>query len=218
MSPGAAVLFRGFRCNQLPKFGSRSFAAIQPPSQATQVGRQGPESVQPRPQLHVFIRQPFTQTRGADEQVILEGAMSELRSLQTTANINLNFLVRPEAQNAETFKRNFEQDTGLKFTPKNFRDYRLAKLQAADAFIFLRTGLSESGAFELAVNAYGRKIPTLMAIWDKTPIKTTLLRELEDTLPIDYVHFGNPRELHSILRDFFERHFKMISFAQSPRQ
>ena len=182
---GAAVLFRGFlfRGNQLSKFGSR---------------------VQPRP-LHVYIRQPFTQT-GADDQVILEGAMSELRSLQSTANIN--FLMRPEAQNAETFKTNFEQDTGIKFTPKNFRDYRLAKLQTADAFIFLRTGLSESGAFELAVNAYGRKIPTLMAIWDKTPIKTTLLRELEDTLPIDYVHFGSPRELHSILRDFFQRHFR----------
>jgi carbamoyl-phosphate synthase large subunit len=64
--------------------------------------------------------------------------------------------------------------------------------------------LSESTAFELAYNIFGRPpAPIFFAIWDQAPIKTTLLRELNEIVPVRYVTFSNPAELTGPLLDFF---------------
>lgn len=69
-----------------------------------------------------------------------------------------------------SFKEFFEQDQGMKFMPSRFRRYRLQLIDHADAFIVLRTGLSESGAFELAYNIFsGRKAPIFLLFGSKLP-------------------------------------------------
>lgn len=152
--------------------------------------------------INVFIRQPFTQSDGEDQRLI-QGAMDVLKGLQET--FDLNFLTKPEAENAETFKSAFEKKTGLAFTPKNFRKYRLGLLDKADVFINIRTGLSESGAFEIAYNILrGRNAPMFFAIWEKAAIKTTLLRELDDLGVVSYVTFKEPEELKDKLVDFLQ--------------
>ena len=48
-------------------------------------------------------------------------------------------------------------------------------LNQADVMVVIRTGLSESGAFELAYNIFGgRRVPVFFAIWKNTPLETTL--------------------------------------------
>jgi hypothetical protein len=45
--------------------------------------------------------------------------------------------------------------------------------------------------------------PIFFAIWDQAPIKTTLLRDLNEIVPVRYVTFSNPEELTEPLLDFF---------------
>ena len=98
----------------------------------------------------------------------------------------------------------FQYHQGKKFTPQNFRHHRLGLIDKSDAFIVLRTGLSESGSFEMAYNIFsGRRSPVFFAVWRKTPIETTLLRELEDLVDVTYFEFDSPSELREPLEDFF---------------
>ena len=153
--------------------------------------------------LDVFIRQPFTQSQEGD-RILLQSAMDILKSMEKECN--LGFLTSLEAQSAESFKQSFERDTGCPFTPANFRRYRLELIDQADAFVILRTGLSESGAFEIAYNIFsGRKSPIFFAVWDQVPIKTTLLQELDELCLVEYVSFSKADELVMPLKKFFER-------------
>ena len=153
--------------------------------------------------LNVFIRQPFTLSREIDRN-LLQSTMDVLKSLEK--DYSLNFLVSLEAQSVDSFKRSFERETGHSFTPANFRRYRLELIDQADAFVVLRTGLSESGAFEVAYNVFsGRKSPVFFAIWDNVPIKTTLLRDLDEICPTEYVTFSDAGELFSPLKEFFQK-------------
>jgi carbamoyl-phosphate synthase large subunit len=43
------------------------------------------------------------------------------------------------------------------------------------------------------------------AVWKHAPIKTTLLRELEEVCNVTYREFEDPEELRSDLHDFFKR-------------
>src|SRR5262249_34163483 len=73
----------------------------------------------------------------------------------------------------------------------------------AYARLVVRTGLSESGAFEVAYNLFkGKNVPMFFAIWRQSPIKTTLLRELHDLGTVVYVDFEHPEELQKPLRNF----------------
>jgi hypothetical protein len=97
---------------------------------------------------------------------------------------------------------------------ENIHDVTRLKLRAAtqtksvllnrtDAIIVMRTGLSESGAFELAYNIFGgAAAPIFFAIWEQAPLKTTLLRALPDFVPVRYVTFGQPEELRRPLLEF----------------
>ena len=135
--------------------------------------------------INVFVRQPFTQSN-IDDQRVLQSLMNVLKKMKE--EFPLNFLTSLEAQSSDSFKKSFETYNGQEFTPQNFRDHRLKCIDKTDAFIVLRTGLSESGAFEVAYNIFsGRKAPLFFAIWEKTPIQTTLIREMEDICSVDYV-------------------------------
>ena len=71
--------------------------------------------------------------------------------------------------------------------------------------IVIRTGLSESGAFEIAYNIFGgRQVPIFFAVWEQAPIKTTLLRELEDLVDVRYVTFDRPEDLRVPLMQFLD--------------
>ena len=151
--------------------------------------------------LRVFVRQPFTES-GNSEQEVVQGVLDVLRKLDGKPCK----LVAPtgfEAQSEGTFRKAYESTFGKAFTPQNFRSTRLANLRDADAMIIIRTGLSESGSFEIAYNIFGgRSVPMLFAIWEKAPIKTTLLRELQEIADATYVTFQSPEELEGPLREF----------------
>jgi len=157
--------------------------------------------------IRLFVRQPFTET-SEREAVIVQGVLDVLHKING-APYELQFLTGLQAQNSHTFRLHFEKKTGQAFTPQNFRKDRLRLLDQADAIVVIRTGLSESTAFELAYSMFGRPpAPIFFAIWDQAPIKTTLLRDLNEIVPVRYVTFSNPAELAGPLLDFFETYAK----------
>ena len=106
----------------------------------------------------------------------------------------------------QTFRESFEQTQGLAFNPTNFRRYRLSQLRRADAFLYVRTAMSESGAFEVSYNVFAEpRAPMFFAIWKHAPIKTTLLRELDEVCDVTYREFEDPEELRADLHAFFQR-------------
>jgi carbamoyl-phosphate synthase large subunit len=133
--------------------------------------------------VRVFVRQPFTESGNTEKQII-QGVLDVLASLE------VDVLTGLEAQSQDTFRTSFEKTTGMPFTPANFRSVRLGMLQSAEAMVFIRTSLSESGAFEAAYNVYGGpRVPMFFAIWKHAPIKTTLLRDLDEFCAAEYVTY-----------------------------
>lgn len=145
--------------------------------------------------IKLFIRQPFTESDELQQRMI-----SDILHLIDGANGSpypFNYLTGIEAESAVTFKKSFERDHHLLFTPQNFRNHRLHLLDQADAFINIRVGMSESSAFELSYHIFkGRRTPILFLVWKHAPIKTTLLRELDDLCDVTYIEFEHVNELH----------------------
>ena len=66
--------------------------------------------------------------------------------------------------------------------------------------------MSESGAFEVSYNVFAEpRAPMFFAVWKHAPIKTTLLRELEEVCDVTYREFEDPEELRGDLQHFFRR-------------
>jgi len=180
------------------------------------VSNRGTDAAQPRswqayvgsrrsvvPPLRLFVRQPFTET-SAREQAVVQRFLDTVQRLDRPDR-PVRILTGAEAQSEATFRQSFERSTGQPFTPRNFRDYRLGLLRQADAMIILRTGLSESTAFELAHNIFeGPGIPVWMAIAAGAPIKTTLLRDLHDLCEISYHMFDDVASLELPLEAFVD--------------
>jgi carbamoyl-phosphate synthase large subunit len=153
--------------------------------------------------LKLFIRQSFTEATPTEVSVV-QAVLDTLAGLDGNP-YNLELLTGKEASGFYNFHETFEQATGITFTPNNFRNYRLNLLSQADGMIYIRTGLSESGAFETAYNIFqGKQAPLLFLIWDKTPIKTTLLQELDCLLPCTYLTFSEPKQLVQPLLSYLE--------------
>ena len=153
--------------------------------------------------LNILIRQPFTQSSELEASVISE-CIDEIERIDGHF-ARLSLVGGSKAQSNASFREHFQSTVGAPFTPKNFRLYRLSLLRNADAFINIRTGMSESTAFEIAYNIFGgTNIPMFFAIWKHSPIKTTLIRELNDLSLVSYVEFDKPRELRRPLWDFLE--------------
>ncbi len=154
------------------------------------------------PLVNVFIRQPFTESNQEEQKLIAD--IMDLIDNANGAPYAFNYLTGKEAQSALTFKKTFERTMHLPFTPKNFRDYRLALLDQADAFINIRVGMSESSAFEISYHLYkGRRTPMLFLVWKQAPIKTTLIRELDDVCDVTYIEFDHVDELRRGIHTFF---------------
>ena len=135
---------------------------------------------------------------------MIQGVLDLLQQLDGRPR-RLQLVTGARAETSRTFRARFELDTGRRFTPQNFRTARLQLLDQADAMVVIRTGLSESGAFELAYNIFGgNRVPVFFAVWKRAPIETTLLRDLDELVPIRYVGFADPRELRAPLLDFFD--------------
>ena len=157
-----------------------------------------------RKTINLLLRQPFTQSAEAEATVVAQ-CVSEIERIDGHF-AHLKFLGGTRAQSNTSFRKDFEQKVGAPFTPQNFRKYRLSLLRNADAFINIRTGLSESTAFEIAYNLFGSNpIPMFFAIWRNTPIKTTLIRDLHDLGDVTYVEFDKPRDLRRPLWTFLKR-------------
>ncbi len=151
--------------------------------------------------IRLFIRQPFTES-GNTEKLIVQQVLNLLQDLNGNPYC-LKVMTGLAAQSQDTFRCTFESTTGLEFTPQNFRTVRLKLLEQADAMIVVRTSLSESGAFEIAYNIFGgTKVPIFFAVWQASPIKTTMLRDLEDLCTVKYITFENPNEIKKPLIDF----------------
>jgi carbamoyl-phosphate synthase large subunit len=152
--------------------------------------------------LKLFIRQPFTESDEVQQQLI-----GEIMHLIDSANglpHPFDYLTGNKAESAATFKKSFERDHHQPFTPRNFRNHRLGLLAQADAVVNIRVGMSESSAFELAYHIYkGRCTPVLFLVWKQAPIKTTLIRELEDVCDVTYIEFDDVNELRAGIHKFF---------------
>lgn len=163
----------------------------------------GPDSSVDGTPLRLFIRQPFTES-GETQQRLVE----QILQIIDTANDSrcpFNYLTGTGAESADTFRESFERDRHLPFTPKNFRDYRLKLLDQADVLINIRVGMSESSAFELSYHIFkGRCSPILFLVWKHAPIKTTLIRELDDLCEVTYLEFEHPDELRAGIHGFFQ--------------
>lgn len=155
--------------------------------------------------VKLFIRQPFTESDAAQQRIITE--IMRLIDSANGAPYRFDYLTGTEAESAQTFKQAFERDQKMPFTPKNFRDYRLGLLEQADAMINIRVGMSESSAFELSYHIFkGRRTPVLFLVWKQAPIKTTLIRELEDLVDVTYIEFDRVEELRDGIHHFFTSH------------
>jgi carbamoyl-phosphate synthase large subunit len=153
--------------------------------------------------LKLFIRQPFTESGEAQQQLIQE-VMWEIDAVNGSP-YTFQYLAGAKAESADTFRQSFEHDQQLPFTPKNFRNHRLRLLDQADVMINIRVGMSESSAFELSYHIFkGRCTPILFLVWKQAPIKTTLLRELDDVCDVTYLEFDRADELRNGIRRFFQ--------------
>ena len=157
-----------------------------------------------RKSINLLLRQPFTRSSEAEANVVAQ-CVSEIERIDGHF-AHLNFLGGARAQSSTSFREDFEQRVGAPFTPQNFRKYRLSLLRNADALINIRTGLSESTAFEIAYNLFGgHQIPMFFAIWRHAPIKTTLIRDLSDLGDVTYVEFEKPQDLRRPLWTFLRQ-------------
>jgi carbamoyl-phosphate synthase large subunit len=159
---------------------------------------------QPHRPLKLFIRQPLTRS-GDESKQIVEGVLQIVDEIGRDG-VRFEYLTGNKALSDRTFRENFEQSQGLAFNPVNFRRYRLSQLRRADAFLYVRTAMSESGAFEVSYNVFAEpRAPMFFAVWKHAPIKTTLLRELEEVCEVTYREFEDPEEMRSDLHRFFRR-------------
>ncbi len=150
----------------------------------------------------VFLRQSFTES-GNREQEIIQEAINLIKEQASRSGHEICIVTGDKALSKTDFKSEFERRYNRRFTPGNFREVRLELLENSDMFIIVRTGLSESTSFEVAYNIFnGNRIPMLFLIWDQAPIKTTLIKDLEDFCDVEYITFTNLDEVKSDIRRF----------------
>lgn len=163
---------------------------------------------------NLFIRQPITESTSV-EYALIQEVIDIIAGMIKDTHIQL--LTGTQVLQTNTYDQLFEQLTGTPFSPKAFRDYRFSLLDKTDLIINIRTGLSESSAFELAYNIFrGKKAPVLFCCWERSPLKTTLLRDLQDLCDISYVSFSNVSDLTIPIQQFIKTYAQ--PFHQSDRQ
>ncbi len=125
----------------------------------------------------------------------------------------LEFYPNSNPDESEDFQAAFQQQTGIVFTPANYRHYRLRLLSIVDAILFIHTSTNETDAYELSYNlssSYPK--PVFFAVWRGTPIKSPLLKELDLDYPVTYCQFSHPRELLEGFKAFLQNYSKSHDF------
>jgi len=154
--------------------------------------------------LKLFVRQPLTES-GLEQQTLIASVLARIEQ-HNGAPRAFRYLTGHQAESADTFRASFEAESGEPFTPQNFRAWRLERLAQADAFINVRVGMSESSAFELSYHVFrGACTPVLFLVWKHAPIKTTLLKDLQNVCDVTYLEFEHADDLDAGLGDFFRR-------------
>ena len=80
---------------------------------------------QPRRALKLFIRQPRTQS-GDESKKIVEGVLRIVDEIGRNG-MTFEYLTGNTPLSDETFRESFERSQGLRFSPRNFRHYRLSR-------------------------------------------------------------------------------------------
>ncbi len=154
--------------------------------------------------LNLFIRQSYTEA-GDKERNMIQSVINLIKS-KNYKPYEINLMTGAKAYNQNNFKTAYEEETGLEFTPTNFRKTRFKLLQECDAMVIIRTGMSESTSFEICYNIFsGHKAPILFLIYRNNPIKTTLLRDLDELVDTTYVTFECVDELNHPIEKFFSQ-------------
>ncbi len=154
------------------------------------------------PPLRLFVRQSFTEA-SEREQIVIQAVIDTILE-SAPDGVPLDIVTGAQALHAQTFREAFAARTGIPFSPRAFRDHRLGLLDGAEAMIIIRTGLSESSAFEVAYNVLRHRIPMFFAIWSPARIKTTLLQQLEDRCQTEYHTFTAAVDLRAPLTRFLD--------------
>jgi len=163
-----------------------------------------PAAVESGTSLKLFIRQPFTES-GETQQALVAAVLDQIDACNGRPR-PFDYLTGRQAESAQTFKTSFEAETGQPFTPQAFRAHRLDRLAKADAFVNIRVGMSESSAFELSYHVFrGACTPVLFLVWKHAPIKTTLLKDLDNLCDVTYLEFEQADDLREGIGEFFRR-------------
>jgi len=110
------------------------------------------------------------------------------------------------------FDQNFQKQTGIVYTPANYRRYRLRLLSIVDALLFIHTSSSDNDTYELSYNLSSiNPKPVFFAVWRRYPITNPLLKELDLDYPVTYCQFSQPKELLEGFMDFFQKQSTALS-------
>jgi len=150
--------------------------------------------------VRLFVRQGLTET-GPRERATIQSVLDLIVGFP-----GVDVITGAVALDAGSFKASHEAAAQSGFSPSAFRDRRLALLSSAHAMVVIRTGMSESTAFEIAYNIFGgARLPIFFAVHEQAAIKTTLLQELGALVPTVYAPFGDPKDLRSGFSQFLDR-------------
>jgi len=151
--------------------------------------------------IKLFIRQSYTEADADDRQTI-QGVLDLIRSRDGTY-YNIDLLTGAKAYTKDNFKDEYKKETGFDFTPDNFRTTRFELLNNCDGMVIIRTGLSESTAFEVCYNIFsGKNVPMLFLVHEQSPIRTTLIQDLDLIAEVKYQTFSDPCELDEIIDEY----------------
>lgn len=118
---------------------------------------------------------------------------------------DLEFLPVHLDEDLENYQDAFQKQTGIVFTPANYRHYRLRLLSVVDAILFIHTSSNDSDAYELSSNLSSiNPKPVFFAVWRGAPLKSPLMKELDLDYPVTYCQFSHPKELLEGFKTFLE--------------
>ena len=79
------------------------------------------------------------------------------------------------------------------------------RLDSADAMVIIRSGVSESAAFDAAYNVFaGPRVPMFLASWKHAHSQAAVWRDLDRVCRTEYALFDRPDELRRPLAAFLE--------------
>ena len=120
---------------------------------------------------------------------------------------DLEFLPADMAASSDDYQLAFRRQTGIEFTPNNYRNYRLRLLSVVDAVLYIHTSANDSDAYELSHNLSAlHPKPVFFAIWRGAPIQSPLLKDLDLLYPVSYCQFSYPQELLDGFKLFLQQH------------